>query len=171
MATIQELLQELEQEAPSTRRVLERIPQDRLDWKPHEKSMSLGQLALHVATLPRAIADVSTRPTFDVRTNVPRPSPASVAEVLSVLEASVQAAKEILGGMDDAALAMPWRMMAGDREVMALTRSGLLRTVLFNHWYHHRGQLTVYLRLLGVPLPAVYGTSADENPIAQPAAR
>jgi uncharacterized damage-inducible protein DinB len=166
MMTIDELLQELEQEAHATRRVLERVPQDRLDWKPHEKSMTLGQLALHVASLPRAIAEVSTRPTFDVKTQIPRPSPPSVAELLAELERSVQNAKTILGGMDDGALSSPWRMMDGEREVMAMPRAALLRSVLFNHWYHHRGQLTVYLRMVGALVPATYGSSADENPMA-----
>jgi uncharacterized damage-inducible protein DinB len=166
MVTINDLLQELEQEAHTTRRVLERVPQDRLGWKPHEKSMTLGQLALHVASLPSAIAEVSTRPTFDVKTQIPLPSPPSVAELLAEMERSVQNAKTILGGMDDGALSTPWRMMDGEREVMAMPRAALLRSVLFNHWYHHRGQLTVYLRLVGAPVPATYGSSADENPMA-----
>jgi uncharacterized damage-inducible protein DinB len=166
MMTIDELLQELEQEAHSTRRVLERVPQDRLDWRPHEKSMTLGQLALHVATLPRAIAEVSTRPTFDVKTQIPLPSPASVAELLAELDRSIQTAKTILGGMDDSALSIPWRMLDGEREVMAMPRAALLRSVLFNHLYHHRGQVTVYLRLVGARVPATYGSSADENPMA-----
>src|SRR5438105_2569183 len=155
MVTIPELLQELEQETHSTRRVLELIPQDRLGWRPHEKSMALGQLALHVATLPGRIAEVSTRLTLDVKTQVPRPSPASVAELLGELEGSVKQAKAILGGRDDAWLSTPWKMMDGEREVMAMPRVALLRTVLFNHWYHHRGQLTVYLRLVGARVPAV----------------
>jgi uncharacterized damage-inducible protein DinB len=166
MVTMHELLQELEQETPSTRRVLELIPQDRLGWKPHEKSMSLGQLALHVAALPGRIAEISTRPTFDVKTQIPRPNPSSITELLGELEASVQKAKAILGGMDDASLSTPWRMVDGEREVMAMPRVALLRSVLFNHWYHHRGQLTVYLRMVGARVPAVYGSSADENPMA-----
>jgi uncharacterized damage-inducible protein DinB len=166
MVTMHELLQELEQETPSTRRVLELIPQDRLGWKPHEKSMSLGQLALHVAGLPGRIAEISTRLAFDVKTQIPRPNPSSVAELLGELEASVQKAKAILGGMDDAWLSTPWRMVDGEREIMAMPRVALLRTVLFNHWYHHRGQLTVYLRMVGARVPAVYGSSADENPMA-----
>lgn len=166
MVTIKELSQELEQESHATRRVLEQIPQDRLGWKPHEKSMTLGQLALHVAGLPGRIAELSTRPSFDVRTQIPRPSPASVAELLAELERSVETAKGILSGMEDAALSIPWRMVDGEREIMAMPRVALLRTVLFNHWYHHRGQLTVYLRMVGARVPAVYGASADENPMA-----
>ncbi len=166
MVTVNELLQELNQEAPATRRVLERVPQDQLGWRPHEKSLTLGQLALHVATLPGAIAEVSTRPTFDVKTEIPRPSPASVAQLLAELDRSVQSARTILGGMNDAALQTPWAMVDGTREVMAMPRVALLRSVLFNHWYHHRGQLTVYLRQVGALVPATYGASADENPMA-----
>jgi uncharacterized damage-inducible protein DinB len=166
MVTMNELLQELEHEAGSTRRVLERVPQDQFDWKPHPKSMSLGQLALHVASIPGAIADVSTRPTFDVKTQIPRPTPASSAELLAALNQSVATAKRILGGMGDAGLTMSWRMVDGDREIMAMPRVALFRNVLFNHWYHHRGQLTVYLRQVGALVPATYGASADENPLA-----
>lgn len=166
MVTMNELLQELEQETASTRRVLERVPEDHFDWKPHPKSMTLGQLAMHVATIPGAIAEVSTRPTFDARTVIPRPSPASAADLLGALSRSVATAKNILGGMSDAGLTASWRMMDGDREIMAMPKVALLRTVLFNHWYHHRGQLTVYLRQVGALVPATYGASADENPMA-----
>jgi uncharacterized damage-inducible protein DinB len=166
MVTIKELLQELNQEAPPTRRVLDRVPQDQLGWRPHEKSMTLGQLALHIAALPGRIAEISTRPTFDVKTAIPRPSPASVGQLLDELDRSVESARAILGGMDDAALLTSWAMVDGTREVMAMPRVAFLRNVLFNHWYHHRGQLTVYLRQVGALVPATYGPSADENPLA-----
>jgi uncharacterized damage-inducible protein DinB len=165
MLTIDDLLQELEQEAHATRRVLERIPGDRLDWKPHPKSMSLGQLAMHVANLPGAIAEVSTRD-FDAKTVIPRPGAKSTAELLAVLEESLARARRILGAMDDAELASPWRMMLGDRELWSVTRGQFLRSVMLNHWYHHRGQLTVYLRLTGALVPAVFGDSADEKAMA-----
>ncbi len=161
MTTMQELLQELEQEARSTRRVLERVPEERLDWRPHEKSLTLGQLAMHVAAIPGRIAELATRETFDVRTQIPRPSAASAAELLDTLDRSVAEAKARLGGMRDAELATPWRMTRDGRELMTIPRGALLRTILFNHWYHHRGQLTVYLRLLDVPLPSIYGPTAD----------
>jgi uncharacterized damage-inducible protein DinB len=164
MPTIKELVQELEQEARSTRRVLERVSESHLEWRPHEKSMSLGQLAMHVASIPRAIAELSTRPALDVGTPVPRPGASSRAEVLATFEQSVGRAKEIIAGMDDKALDTPWRMMLGERELASMSRGVLLRTVLFNHWYHHRGQLTVYLRQTGSLVPAVYGGSADETP-------
>jgi uncharacterized damage-inducible protein DinB len=165
MLTVQDLLQELEQEAQATRRVLERVPDDRLDWKPHQKSMTLGELAMHVANLPGAIAQVSTRD-FDVKTVIPRPGASSTAELLVVLEDSLERAKTLLVGMADAGLTSPWRMVNGDQVIMSITRGELLRSVMLNHWYHHRGQLTVYLRQTGALVPAVYGDSADEKAFA-----
>jgi hypothetical protein len=143
MAMIDALLAELEQESLTTRRVLERVPQAHLSWKPHPKSMSLGQLALHVATVP-----------------------GNDAELVPALTASVAKARQHLGGFDDAAMGATWRLMSGGREVMAMPRVAFARAIMLNHWYHHRGQLVVYLRLLDVPVPSVYGPSADENPFA-----
>jgi uncharacterized damage-inducible protein DinB len=163
MMTVNDILQELEQESQATRRVLERLPDKRLQWRPHPKSMSLGQLAMHVANLPGAIAEVSTAPSFDVSTPVPRPEADSTAQVLETFEASMVRARQILAAMDDAELAAPWRMMQGDRELWSIPRGAFLRSVMLNHWYHHRGQLTVYLRQTGASLPAVYGDSADER--------
>src|SRR5215207_3080379 len=157
MATIEELLQELEQEARTTRRVLERVPDDRLDWRPHAKSLTLGQLAMHVATLPGALAEIATRSAFEVGTEIPRPSATSAAQLLETLDRSVAHAKALLGGMDDGALATPWRLVSGEREVAAVPRGAFLRSTLLNHWYHHRGQLTVYLRQTGALIPAIYG--------------
>lgn len=167
MATIQELVQELEQEAHATRRTLARIPEDHLRWRPHEKSMTLGQLAGHVATLPAVAVDMSTWPQFDVRTPAEQIRGApdrteSVAALLDLLDRSVLRARTALAAMDDDALAAPWRMVRGDQEVGAIPRGALLRTALFSHWAHHRGQLTVYLRLAGAAVPALYGDSADE---------
>jgi uncharacterized damage-inducible protein DinB len=162
MQLVERLLQELEQEGQATRRVLERVPEDRLDWTPHQKSMTLGQLAMHIANIPGAIAEISGQ-SFDVNTVIPRPGAGSTAQVLAALDQSLERARKILRAMDDAALSTPWRMMKGQQVVFAITRGELLRSVMLNHWYHHRGQLTVYLRMLGVPLPAIYGDSADER--------
>ncbi|HET6837611.1 MAG TPA: DinB family protein [Gemmatimonadales bacterium] len=159
---VADLLLELEQEAQATRRVLERVPEDRLDWTPHPKSMTLGQLAMHIANLPGAIAEVS-RAWFDVNTVIPRPTATSSGELLQALEESLARARSILSPLDDAHLLAPWQMMKGEEVIFAITRGELLRSVMLNHWYHHRGQLTVYLRLLDVPLPAIYGDSADER--------
>jgi uncharacterized damage-inducible protein DinB len=163
MSIIEGLLQELDQEAQTTRRVLERVPGDRLGWKPHEKSMSLGQLALHVATLPGGIAEMSQRSPFPIPQFTQR-SASSAEELVPALEQSVARAKQILGGMDAASLSNIWRVVDGDREVLALPVGAVLRSIMLNHWYHHRGQLAVYLRQLEVPVPSIYGPSADENP-------
>ncbi len=166
MAMIDGMLQELDQETQTTRRVLERVPAHRLDWRPQEKARSLGQLALHVATVPGAVAELSASPSPAQVPQFPDPSPKSAAELLPALEESVARAKRVLGGMDDAALTATWRLMQGDRELLALPRAAFLRSIMLNHWYHHRGQLTAYLRELGVAVPSIYGPSADENPFA-----
>ena len=165
MSKIEELMQELDQEALTTRRVLERVPGDRLGWKPHDKSMSLGQLALHVATIPGGIAEASRKSPFPVP-QFAHPSATSVAELIPALEQSCARAKEILRGMTDAELGDVWRVMDGDREVMAIPVAVLFRSIMLNHWYHHRGQLAVYIRQVGALVPSIYGPSADENPFA-----
>jgi uncharacterized damage-inducible protein DinB len=165
MSTIQALLQELEQEAQTTRRVLERVPDAHLGWKPHEKSMSLGQLALHVATTPGGVAEISRQSPFPLPPFT-QPAAASAAELIPALEQSVAHAREILQGMTDADLSKTWRVVDGDREVMALPIGAVLRSIMLNHWYHHRGQLSVYLRQVGAQVPSIYGPSADENPFA-----
>jgi len=165
MSMVEGLLQEFDQEVQTTRRVLERVPGDRLGWKPHPKSMSLGQLALHVATVPGAVAEMSQQSPFPIP-EFTQPSAASAAELIPALEGSAARARQILRGLDDAALAKTWRAMDGDREVMALPVGALLRAIMLNHWYHHRGQLCVYLRQVGALVPSVYGPSADENPFA-----
>jgi uncharacterized damage-inducible protein DinB len=165
MALIDGLLQELELEAKTTRRVLERVPDGQLTWRPHEKARTLGQLALHVATVPGGVAEIARQSQIQAP-QFTDPSPNSAAELVPALDQSIARAKSVLGGMDDATLAETWRMMLGDREILAMPRIAFLRSIMLNHWYHHRGQLTVYLRTLGVPLPSVYGPSADENPFA-----
>jgi len=165
MSEIEMLVHELEQEAQTTRRVLERVPGDRLAWKPHDRSMSLGQLALHIASMPGAIAEITQISPFPVP-EFEQPSAKSATELVPTLEQSVVKARSILQKLDDADLAKIWRVMEGDRQVMALPVGAALRTLMLNHWYHHRGQLSVYLRQVGVPVPSIYGPSADENPFA-----
>lgn len=158
------LIAELEQEAVATRRVLERVPQAKLSWKPHPRSFSFGQLALHVATIPGNVAQLVVP---DV---VPAPPPfvqaeaSTAAELIPALAASIEQARTIVGGFDDAAMNATWRLLHDGKEIMAFPRAAMLRMVMLNHWYHHRGQLLVYLRLQDVPLPSVYGPTADENP-------
>ena len=166
MAMIDGLLQELEHEARTTRRVLERVPDAHLAWKPHQKSMTLGQLALHIATVPGNVAELASQSSVAAPPEFRQAPAATAAELLPALEASVAKAKALLGGMDDAAMTSTWRLMNGDHELMAVPRVALLRSIMLNHWYHHRGQLSVYLRQLDVPVPSIYGPSADENPFA-----
>jgi len=160
------MLQELEQEAQTTRRVLERVPGNQLAWRPHEKARTLGQLALHVAIVPGAVAELIASPSPAQAPTFTDPSPDSASELVPALEQSIAKAKQVLGGMDDATLMATWRMMQGERELFAVPRVALLRSIMLNHWYHHRGQSTVYLRQLGLPVPSIYGPSADENPFA-----
>ena len=156
------IIAELNQEAATTRRVLERVPEQHMSWKPHQKSMSLGQLGHHVAFIPGAIAELASEDVRDLPA-VPRPEAKSVAELLSTLEKSIAGATQKLSGWNDDALVRTFTLKRNGQTVMQIPRIALLRAVMLNHWYHHRGQLTVYLRLLDVPVPAVYGASADEN--------
>ena len=164
MAIVDALLAELEQESHVTRRVLERVPEAHLSWKPHPKSMSLGQLALHIAGVPGSVAEIAAMDTVPELPTFVRQEAATVAELVRTLDASVVKAREHLGGFDDGAMGATWRLMSGGREVMAMPRMAFVRAIMLNHWYHHRGQLLVYLRLLDVPVPSVYGPTADENP-------
>lgn len=166
MRIVDSILMELDQEANTTRRVLERVPTDKLAWSPHPKSMTLGQLALHIAQIPGNIAGVVAKPAFDYPGRLAQAAAKSTAEVLSALDQSLASAKEILGGLDDQTITSMWALKAGDRTIMSMPRLGAVRTIMLNHWYHHRGQLSVYLRELNVPLPSIYGPSADENPFS-----
>jgi uncharacterized damage-inducible protein DinB len=159
------LIAELTGESEATRRVLERVPEDRLGWKPHARSMSLGQLALHVAQLPLGITMLVERLTVELPT-VPLVQPASRREILDALDRSVAYAVERLASWDDADLEAQWALTHGGAVIVARPRGQMLRTLMLNHSYHHRGQLTVYLRLLDVAVPPVYGPTADETPFA-----
>jgi uncharacterized damage-inducible protein DinB len=172
MALFEAFLQELESESKTTRRVLERVPEAKLTWKPHAKSMSLGQLALHVAQ-SAGYADWGSKDVFEFTPDMAgAPEPKTTAEILAAHDASVAKAKEVISTLGDAGLMMPWKAVAGPNTVMAMPKAGLMRVVVMNHAYHHRGQLSVYLRLLDVPVPSIYGPSADENPFAaEPAAQ
>ncbi len=159
------LIAEVTREAATTRRVLERVPEASLSWRPHPKSMSLGTLALHVAVIPGALAEFCSAPVREVPAFTP-PEASSLGEILSALDASIAQATKHLSAWREEDLSSEWRMTKSGQTIAALPRIEMLRTLMLNHWYHHRGQLTVYLRLLGVPVPSVYGPSADENPLA-----
>jgi len=155
---------EIEQEAAATRRLFERLPADRLGWRPHPKSQTLGMLALHVASLPRIVGGMASQREVDATTvDFRARQPESVAEVRQVFEDALADAKERLSRWTAEDVDARWRLVSGDRTLMAMTRGALVRMLVCNHLYHHRGQLSVYLRLLDVPLPSVYGPTADEQ--------
>ncbi|GAB4322353.1 MAG: DinB family protein [Candidatus Zixiibacteriota bacterium] len=159
------LIAEIEQEAATTRRVLERVPSDKLGWRPHEKSMTLGQLAFHVADVTGGIAQMLTRETFDAG-ELKGPEERPVEDLLPAFESSVQQARDVLQGLDDQAMMKSWVLTKDGQTILEMPRIALARSIMMNHLYHHRGQLSVYLRLLDVPVPSIYGPSADENPFA-----
>jgi uncharacterized damage-inducible protein DinB len=163
--TAKAMLEEIQRETAITKRILERVPEDKLSWKPHPKSLSLGQLANHIAMIPGSMSGLARVEVFDVaNAQFDQATPASLQEILATFDAGVKIAEERVGGFSDSALDVRWRMTAGGKEIMNVPRLELLRTILLNHWYHHRGQLSVYLRMLDVPIPSIYGPSADENP-------
>jgi uncharacterized damage-inducible protein DinB len=152
---------ELEREAVSTAKMLERVPDD-LSWTPHEKSMNLGTLASHVALLPTFVKAALTADGFDLATKRETPTLTTGAELAAAFQAGVNEAVELLINASDEDLAKIWRLSNGEKVVFELPRFAVIRTIVLNHLLHHRGQLSVYLRLNDVPLPSVYGPSADE---------
>ncbi|MFQ5988560.1 MAG: DinB family protein [Candidatus Methylomirabilales bacterium] len=164
MRMVDPILAELDQEAAITRRVLERVPNDKLTWKPHAKSMSLGQLALHVATTPGQVASLVSKSEYELQDFGNFPTATSASELLPALEQSIASAKEVLNGLDDQTAMSTFKLTMNGKELLAVPRIGVVRSIMLNHWYHHRGQLSVYLRLLNIPVPSIYGPSADENP-------
>jgi uncharacterized damage-inducible protein DinB len=155
------LIAELRVEAPSTRRMLERVPDSSLDWRPHTRSRTLGEVAAHIAGLPGLFLATLDRNGFDH--NERGPVPATVAGMLETFDRGIEQALVALAKLSDEQLLAPWRYRYGDRLIFELPRLVVARTTAINHIIHHRGQLSVYLRLLDVPLPPVYGPTADES--------
>jgi uncharacterized damage-inducible protein DinB len=167
MSYQESMLQEFNQEATTTKRVLARVPADKLAWRPHIRSMSLGQLALHIATMPAGICKITQADSFDVSKNsFHAPMPESMDDVHAALEQSIRTVEQTFGEATDDVTHASWHLMAGDQELASLPRVEVWRSLMLNHWYHHRGQMSVYLRLLDVAVPSIYGPSADENPFA-----
>jgi uncharacterized damage-inducible protein DinB len=159
------LLPEYDHEMGTTRRVLERVPEADLAWRPHEKSFTLGQLAAHVANIPKWVVAIADNAIFDLSSigDDARPAqPTSRQELLTRFDGNVKQARRKLDEMTDAAMLGMWTLKQGPHEVFTMPKISVLRTFVMNHQIHHRGQLTVYLRLRNVPLPSVYSPTADE---------
>jgi len=169
MPIVDAILMELEDEAKRTQRVLERLPEEKLGWKPHPKSFSLGQLAMHVAAGQGNLAKAVIEDVHQI-SRKPPPEAKTRKEILDSFHENTARAKDILGKMDDATLLATWTGQINGKTILSVPRIGFIRTVMLNHIYHHRGQLSVYLRLLNVAVPSIYGPSADENPFAAIAA-
>ena len=168
MRMIDPLLMEFDREASTTRRVLERVPEGKLDWAPHPKSYTLGKLATHVARLPEwTKALFADRFDFAATALDPlREVPPTTAGLVALHDKMIAEAKGALAQLDDAKAMGNWSLVAGSKTFFTMPRIAVVRSFILNHTIHHRGQLTVYLRLLDVPLPPVYGPTADENPFA-----
>jgi len=164
MSIAQSLLAEFEIQAPITRRFIERLPEDKYTWKPHEKSMTAGQLAYHLALVPGGVVRlVNANPALEPSFNFPQP--ADRQEVLKVFNESAATVRAELSKATDAHMNETWRLVIGGKEAVAAPRGLFLRDVMLSHWYQHRGQFSVYLRILNIPVPASWGPSADEPPL------
>jgi len=164
--SIAAILGELEVENATTRRVLERVPSDKLTWKPHPKSMSLGELALHVAMTPGYITENwAAKETVEFGKGGGKPpEPTSTQDILAAHDDSVQKARTVLEQLGDDGLRQQWTATMNGATIFNMPKAALVRSIVLNHTYHHRGQLSVYLRLLDVSVPSIYGPSADESP-------
>lgn len=165
MSIAQTLISEFNEQAPLTRKFLERLPEDKLTWKPHEKSRTAGQLAMHLAQVPGSIARVVQ----ENRAQAPdfaslMVQPATVREILAAHDEGVETVRRELAKFGDGAMREVWRLNQGDRELLACPREKFIRDIMLSHWYQHRGQFGVYLRLLNIAVPATWGPSADEAP-------
>jgi uncharacterized damage-inducible protein DinB len=165
MPIAKQFLAEFEMQAPITRKFLERLPEDKLTWKPHERSMTAGQLAFHLATVPGGIVRFVGNNPAQSPEKFNFPQPASRDEILKAFDESVATVHSVLPTYDDSAMNETWSLMAGDKELFAVPRGCFVRDVMLSHWYQHRGQFSVYLRLLNIAVPASWGPSADEPPI------
>ena len=167
MAMNQALLGEFDHEFANARKTLERVPDAKFDWKPHAKSFSMGALAGHIAFIPHWAVETIEKPEFDVNPpggSMTQPPPMKTrADVLTYFDKSVAEARAALAGASDQNLMTPWSLLAGGKNIFTMPRIAVLRSFIMNHMIHHRAQLTVYLRLNDLPVPALYGPSADET--------
>jgi len=160
------ILAEMDQEAEITNRLFNVIPEDKLSWRPHPKAKTLGELAMHIATIPGTVAELGDLDVKEAGNFPPDVEPSSRVQIIEAFAESLKRGKEIVAATDDTRAVAEWKLVRDGRTLFAAPRMGFWRTVLLNHNYHHRGQLSAYLRELDVPLPSIYGPSADENPFA-----
>ena len=166
MPLVDALLPEFDHEMTVTRKVLERVPDGQFEWKPHQKSMSLGQLAQHVATIPTWGKVAMSEGSYDLATD-PRPNPQGQLptrnDILSLFDRNVSDARAALVGKGDGEMMAQWTMKRGAHTIFSMPKASVWRSFVMNHLIHHRAQLGVYLRMHDIPLPSVYGPSADEG--------
>ena len=166
MPLIDSLLPEFDREMGQTRKVLDRVPDGQFEWRPHPTSVTLGRLAEHLAEMPLWATTTMAQSELDMMT--PRPadyqSPTTRAEVLAMFDGNLTGARANVAGKTDGEFDAPWTLKAGGKEVFTMPKASVMRAFVLNHMVHHRGQMTVYLRMLGVPIPSIYGPSGDEQP-------
>lgn len=163
MAIVDALLPEFDHEMTTTRKVLERVPEDKFDWKPHAKSFSLGALATHVATIPTWGTETLTKSEIEVGGQGPPGQPPSKTDLLARFDKNVAETRAALTGRTDAELMSNWSLKRDGKTLFSMPKAAVWRSFVLNHLIHHRAQLAVYLRLLDVPVPSIYGPSADEG--------
>lgn len=167
MSLSQAMLPEFDQEMANTRKTLERVPMEKPEWRPHEKSMPMGRLAIHVATLPSWAVETINRDSLDIAPPGGPPYQLPTAktheELLALFDESAAKARATIAKASDEHLLKPWSFLVGGKTIFTLPRSAVLRGTVMNHLVHHRAQLGVYLRLNDIPVPAIYGPSADEG--------
>lgn len=162
MPIIDSILAELDQESRATTRILERVPDAHLDWTPHPKSMTLRKLAWHIASIPNRVEQMLHTDVFDLSQARPADPPADTSSIVEAFHSNMAAVRAYLSTLDPETLKAPFTLRRPNGKELTIPKIGIVRSILMNHTYHHRGQLAVYLRLLDVPVPAIYGTSADE---------
>jgi uncharacterized damage-inducible protein DinB len=168
MGLSESLLPEFDNEMANTRKTLERVPVDKPDWKPHEKSMAMGGLATHLSNIPTWAFYTLAEDSLDLAPGgKPMPSPEiakTQAELLATFDANVAKARAAIAGAGDAEFFRPWSLMNNGNTLLTMPKVAVLRSFVMNHLIHHRAQLGVYLRLNDIPVPSIYGPSADESP-------
>jgi uncharacterized damage-inducible protein DinB len=161
------IVKELELEAATTRRLLERVPENKFEWQPHPKSMTLKRLASHVAETPGVFVNMLSLDGIDFGNfKYTPPEINKLSDILSLHDKSISSATQFLSGLSDEKAMAEWKFSRDGKELWSAPRIAWVRSLMLNHWIHHRGQLSVFLRMLEVPIPSIYGPSGDENPFA-----